>query len=96
MNTNLNAGIASTNWVGYLEGFGTVWYHKEWIANTLSLAKVQKKYHMKYNIQDGNAFLLVNPDGQTHSFRISDLGLYYLEMTAKNGANLNTTAAKWS
>ena len=62
MKIHCNVGIASTNWVGYLEGFGTLYYHKEGIANILSLAKVQEKYHITYNIQDGNAFLVVKPD----------------------------------
>ena len=95
-NIHCNAVIASTNWVGYLEGFGTLYYHKEGIVNILSLAKVQEKYHITYNIQDGNAFLVVKPDGQTHSFIMSDRGLYYLDTTAENGANLNTVAAKRS
>ena len=35
MKIHCNVGISSTNWVGYLEGFGTVWYHKEGITNIL-------------------------------------------------------------
>ena len=63
MNIHCNTGIASTNWVGYVEEFGTVWHHKEGIANILSLAKVQEKYHVKYASQDGNALLAVKPYG---------------------------------
>ena len=62
MNTHHNSGIASTNLVVYLEGFRTVWYHKEEISNILSLAKIQEKYHIAYTSQDGNALLVVNPD----------------------------------
>ena len=61
MNIHCKPGTASTNWVGDLEGFGTVWYHKEGIANILSLAKVQEKYQVTYGIQDGNSFLVVKP-----------------------------------
>ena len=38
MNIHCNTGTASINWVKYLEGFGTVCYHKEGITNILSLA----------------------------------------------------------
>ena len=96
MNIQCNFVISSTNWVGYLEGFGTVWYHKEGIAIILSLVKAQEKFHVTYYSQDGNAFLVVKLYGQTHSFRMSDRGLYYLYTTAKNGANLNTVVAKRS
>ena len=94
INILCNVGIASSNWVGYLEGFGTLWYHKEGITNILSLAKLQANYHITYDSQYGKAFLLVNPDGQAHSFRMLDQGLYYLDTIDKNGTNLNTVAAK--
>ena len=94
MNIHCNAGIASNNWVGYLEVFGTVWYHKEGIENIIYLAKVQAKYHITCNSQNTNAFLLFNKDGQVQLFRMSDWGIYYLKMTVESGANLNTVAAK--
>ena len=96
INILCNVGISSTNWVGYLEGFGTLWYHKEGILNILSLENLQANYHITYNSQYGKAFLLVNTDGQAHSFRISDQGLYYLDRIDKNVTNLNTVVAKIS
>ena len=66
MNIHCNAGIESTNWVGDLEGFGTVWYHKKGILNILYLEKVQEKYHVTYGSKDGNYFLLVKPYGKAH------------------------------
>ena len=30
MHIYCNAGKASTNWVGDLDGVGTVWFHKKW------------------------------------------------------------------
>ena len=49
---------------------------REKVVNILSLAKVQEKYHVTYYYQDGNAFLVVNPYGQAHSFRMSERWLY--------------------
>ena len=96
MNIHCNAGIASTNWIGYLEGFGTVYYHKEGISNILSMAKVQTTYHVTYGSQYVNALLVVNPDGQAYSFRMLDRGIYYLDTATNNIANMNTVAAKSS
>ena len=37
-------GVAKTNLIGDLPGYGTVWYHPNGIANILSLSKVKGKY----------------------------------------------------
>ena len=39
MDIHCNAGVTSTNLIGELVGYGTVWYNPEGIANTLSLAR---------------------------------------------------------
>lgn len=44
MDIHCNAGIASTNLIGDLPGYGRVWYHPDGIANILSLARVKEKY----------------------------------------------------
>ena len=50
MDIHCNAGVTSTNLVGDLPGYGTVWYHPNGIANILSLAKMQERgYHIKYD-----------------------------------------------
>ena len=84
MNIHCNAGIASTNWVGYFEVFGTVWHHKEGIENILLMEKVQANYHVTYDNQDGNAFLVDKPNGQAYSFSMLYWGVYYLNTTANN------------
>ena len=44
MDIHCNAGVTSTDLVGNLPGYGTVWYHPDGIANILSLARVKEKY----------------------------------------------------
>jgi hypothetical protein len=44
MNIHCNAGVTMMNLVGDLAGYGTVWFHKDGIANILSLARVKEKY----------------------------------------------------
>ena len=39
MDIHCNAGVTSTNLIGDLGGYGTVWYHPQGIANILSLSQ---------------------------------------------------------
>lgn len=96
MNIHCNAGIASTDQVGDLPGYGTVWYHPKGIANILSLSRVKENgYHVTYDSNNGNKFVVHKPDGSTRVFEQSNRGLYYLETSAQaNGAvtMVNTVA----
>jgi len=49
-----NAGISTTNMVGDLPGYGTVWYHESGIANIFSLANVMKNHTVEFNSESGN------------------------------------------
>ena len=60
-------------------GYGTVWYDPLAIANILSLKEVKTKYHVPFDSNDKNAFVVVKPDGTTFEFIQSDDGLYYLD-----------------
>ena len=84
MNIHCNAGITSTNMVGELRGYGTVWYNPYGIANILSLARVQELgYRVTYDTSDGHAFHLHKNDGTVRVFKQSKKGLYYLD-TSEN------------
>jgi hypothetical protein len=88
-----NAGVTSTNLVGDLPGYGTVWYHPKGIANILSLNKVEEKYLVTYNSRDGNAFVVHKDDGSLQTFQQSPRGLFYMG-TAKTGTLLVNTVAE--
>ena len=90
MDIHCNAGVASTNWVGDLPGYGTVWYHQEGIANILSLAKVKEKYRVMFDSSGENAFVVHKEDGTTRVFQESERGLYYMD-TAATGTLLVST-----
>jgi hypothetical protein len=78
-----NAGIRSTNLVGDLAGYGTVWYDPKAIANILSLKQVRKQFIVEYVGDAGDPrFIVTKPDGKTHAFRESESGLYYMDMEA--------------
>ena len=42
MNVHFNAGVSTTNKIGDLRGYGTVWYIPDGMANILSLSKVKQ------------------------------------------------------
>eukprot|EP00978_Attheya_sp_CCMP212_P020630 scaffold59246_cov62-Attheya_sp.AAC.1 len=64
MDIHCNAGVTSTNLVGDLPGYGTVWYHPQGIANILSLSNSKVKNHgnrVTYDSDDGNEFRVHKP-----------------------------------
>ena len=63
-----NAGITSTNVVGDLDGYGTVWYDPNGIANILSLHRVIDNYHVQFDSRDGNKFVVWRNDGSSRPF----------------------------
>jgi hypothetical protein len=65
MHIHCNAGVATMNWkgVGDLCGYGPVRFHKNGIANILSLARVKEKYCVTYNSTNGNEFQVHQDDG---------------------------------
>jgi Zinc knuckle len=70
MDIHCNAGVTSTNLVGDLPGYGTVWYHPKGIANILLLNRVKAKYHVTYDSTNGNAFT-VHKEGDRRTCSIT-------------------------
>jgi hypothetical protein len=92
MDIHCNAGVTSTNLVGDLPGYGTVWYHPKGIANILSLNKVKEKYLVTYNSRDGNAFVVHKDDELSRTFQQSPRGLFYMDTTQTGTLLVNTVA----
>ena len=81
MEIHCNAGVANTNLIGELGGYGTVWYHPNGIANILSLSRVKERgYHVTYDSIGGNKFVVTKPDGTSRVFQESERGLYYVDV----------------
>ena len=89
MNIHCNAGITSTNLVGELVGYGTVWYNPQGIANILSLARMKEHgYRVTFDSAKDNAFHLHKEDGTVRIFNQSKKGLYYID-TKKDHNEIN-------
>ena len=73
------AGVAKTNLIGDLPGYGTVWYHPNGIANILSLSKVKEKYRVTFDSDINNQFVVHRKDGTQRIFQQSPRGLYFLD-----------------
>jgi len=83
MDIHCNAGITSTNLIGELPGYGTVWLHQGGIANIFSLSRMTKQgYHDTYDSEGGNQFKVIKSDRKFRIFKESDHGLFYLDTVA--------------
>ncbi len=79
MQLSTQAGSTSTNLVGELPGYGTVWFHPNGIANILSLTKMKAKHRVTYDSTDGNEFRVHKTGGTVRIFTESEKGLYYYD-----------------
>ena len=73
-----------TNLVGDLPGYRPVWYDPRAIANVLSLKLVKEKYHIQYNSNKDDEFVVMKPTGEKFKFIQSALGLHYLDMMVQD------------
>jgi hypothetical protein len=90
-----NAGVTSTNLQGELPGYGTVWYHKDGIANILSLSKAAARHHVTYDIVDRNKFRVHKDDGTRRVFEQSGRGLFSMDtQSGDTGTTLVNTVAE--
>ena len=73
-----------------------VWFHPDKIFNILSLSKAKAQYHITYDREKGNTFVVHKPNVSSKSFIESEHSLYYLDMhqTFAPGNVLIDTVAK--
>jgi hypothetical protein len=88
MELSTQAGSTTTNLVGELRGYGTVWFHPHGITNIIALANMKKKHPITYDSRNGNEFVVHKDDGTTRTFKESDRGLFYFDtLTHKKPRN---------
>ena len=88
MAIHCNGGTARTNLAGRLPGLDneTIWFHRNGIANVISLALVKEHFRVTFDSAAGNTFVVHKPDGSTIEFQQSDRGLYYYDADRSTGA----------
>ena len=69
-----------------------MWFDPRAIANVLSLKLVKEKYHIKYNSDEDDGFVVTKPTGEQFKFMQSGTGLHYLDTTLQDtNKSVNTT-----
>ena len=68
MKIHFNARTEVTNLVGALLGYGPVWFDPKAIANVLSMKLVKEKYHVTYDGNGEDGFIVNKPDGELFNF----------------------------
>jgi hypothetical protein len=84
-----NTGTSIITQKGTLTNYGEVCYNAKGIANILSLAKVKQKYPVRYDSDNGNQFIVVQPKKQV-VFQQSGSALYYHDTTNRVMVMVNT------
>ena len=72
--------------VGYLQGFGKVWYHTKGISNILLMALVEDTSIWEITYSKDGGFKVQKADRSARNFISSDQGLFYIG-TRKNKIN---------
>ena len=80
-----------TNLVGDLPGYGPVWIDPKGIANVLSLKLVKEKYHIQYDSENIDGFVVTKPTGERFKSVQSGSGLHYLDTTLPSAENIAGT-----
>ena len=74
-----NAGMKTTDYRGYLSGYGWVWYYPQGIANILSLSRVKERYRVTYDSALDNCFHVHKENGKLLKFKEAQRRLYYFD-----------------
>ena len=74
-----NAGMKTTDYRGYLSGYGWVWYYPEGIANILSLSRVRERYRVTFDSAMDNCFHVHKDNGKILRFQEASRRLYYFD-----------------
>lgn len=93
-----NAGVKSTNLQGQFGTFPVpVWHNPGGVANIMSLYSVKQHYHVWYDSENGDEFVVTDHQGLELRFRPTVRGLYALQGPIDSGENwafLNTVSEK--
>ena len=77
LSTFLTGGKTTTNLVGGLPGYGTMWFRPGGIANILSFSKLVEKYQVCDDSTNGNEFLVYLPHVEMRHFQQCHRGVLY-------------------
>jgi len=85
-----NAFIVIITMVGEIDGYGTVWFHPDGIANILSLSHIKSNFRVTYDSHGSNQFIVQNSVGAEQAIKQSVQGLFYIDMSLQKGMLFDT------
>ena len=88
---NCNAGKKTLDMIADMNGYGTVWFHKDGIANCLSLALISDMYRITLDTGIDQAFHIHRDNGTTRRFKRVSCNLYISDVSEKKEVMLVTT-----
>eukprot|EP00536_Pseudo-nitzschia_multiseries_P015470 jgi/Psemu1/42725/gm1.42725_g len=99
LDLHTNAGQVTIDEIGELPGVGTVWLHRNGIANILSFHALQhtNNFEIDYSTRPNKngirdkAFRVETPEGSHHRFLPDGRGLYYLDCSGHFGCGKTNT-----
>ena len=80
-----NEGKMTTNMVGDLNRYGTVWYHKKGIANIISTYRVTTNFHVQFDSRSDNQFIVWREDEAVRVFQPGPNEVYFCDVTEVDG-----------
>ena len=85
-------GVLMITQQGTLPGHGTVWYHPQVSINILSMAKLKQQYHITYESDKDNAFIVREHDNTQTKYIFHEYhdGLYYHEVNSTQQIYITT------
>jgi len=84
-----NGSTQTSSLVWEINNFGTVWYHPNSLANILSLAEVQKKFHVTMDMAIKAVLCMHKMDRMVMKFMEYCSGLYYFNTVVIDNGNSN-------
>jgi hypothetical protein len=89
---HFNRGSVVLDTIADMNGYGTVWFYPDGIANCLSLALVSDRYRVTLDTSIAQSFFVHREDGSTRRFdRSSTCNLYYCDVRQQEEFVLVTT-----
>ena len=89
-------GTSYIDIIGFLEGYGWVWYYPEGIANILSLSRVKKKFRVTFDSHGDNEFHVHIGQNRVRRYKESKNGLYYSDIREYNDATVLVNTVEYN
>ena len=89
MRMHCNSGTIQTDLIGDLDGYGTVWFNPQGIANIISLGEASARHRITMDNTLDNAIFIHKSDGTARRFGCMKSGIYCCDLKSSNSFVFN-------